>query len=202
MLAEEGKLHLDDAVGKHLPPLARYGPRMTIRHLLHHTSGIRDFYDEAGTEEVLRRYDRPTNDDVIRIYAELGCPMADPGIQPGDRFEYSNSGYDLLGAVIARASGASYHDFFQRRVFDRLGMKDTFSAPDRRVSDPRTATGYQSGNWGRFQHAGRIGLREPGGIGFVLHDDERSLRVRHGACDEQPRQRSQHARSVDQRPHE
>ena len=70
MLAEEGKLHLDDAVSKHLPSLARYGPRMTIRHLLHHTSGIRDFYDEAGTEEVLRRHDRPTNDDVIRIYAE------------------------------------------------------------------------------------------------------------------------------------
>jgi CubicO group peptidase (beta-lactamase class C family) len=150
MLAEEGKLHLDDAVGKHLPPLARYGPRMTIRQLLHHTSGIRDFYDEAGNEEVLSRYDRPTNDDVIRIYAELGCPMAEPGLQPGDRFAYSNSGYDLLGAVIARASGEPYRDFFQRRVFDRLGMKDTFSAPDRRAGDPRTATGYQSGSWGRF----------------------------------------------------
>jgi len=154
MLAEERKLQIDDAVSKYLPSLARYGPGLTIRHLLHHTSGIRDFYDEAGTEEVLRRCDRPTNDDVVRIYAELGCPMAEQGIRPGDRFEYSNSGYDLLGAVIERVSGESYHDFFQRRVFDRLGMKDTFSAPDRRVSDPRCATGYQSGNWGRFTTPG------------------------------------------------
>src|SRR4029077_11904112 len=153
-LAEEGKLHIDDAVSKHLPSLARYGPQMTIRHLLHHTSGIRDFYDEAGVDEVLRRCDRPTNDDVIRIYAELGCPMAEAGIRPGDKFEYSHSGYDLLGAVIEHVSRQSYHDFFQRRIFDRLGMKDTFSAPDRRVGDRRCATGYQSGGWGSFTTPG------------------------------------------------
>src|SRR4029077_19670047 len=105
MLAEEGKLRIDDAVSKYLPSLARYGPRMTIRHLLNHTSGIRDFYDEAGMDEVLRRCERPTNDDVIRIYAELGCPMAETGLTPGDRYEYCNSGYDLLGAVIERVSG-------------------------------------------------------------------------------------------------
>lgn len=154
MLAEEGKLRIDDPVSRYLPPLARYGPRMTIRQLLHHTSGIRDFYDEAGTEEVLSRSQRPSNDDIIRIYAELGCPMSEPGIQPGDKFAYSNSGYDLLGAVIEHVSGGSYHDFFQRRVFDRLGMKDTFSTPDHRVGDPRCATGYQAGGWGRFETPG------------------------------------------------
>jgi CubicO group peptidase (beta-lactamase class C family) len=141
MLAEERRLDVDDPVSRHLPALARYGP-MTIRHLLYHTSGIRDLYDEEGIDEVLRRCDRPTNDDVIRIYAKLGCPMAEHGIRPGDRFEYSNSGYDLLGAVIAHVSGQSYHDFFQQRVFGRLGMKDTFSVPDRRVTDRRCATGY------------------------------------------------------------
>jgi CubicO group peptidase (beta-lactamase class C family) len=68
--------------------------------------------------------------------------------QPGDEFSYSNSGYDLLGAVIERVSGQPYHDFFQSRVFDPLGMKDTFSIPDRRVRDPRCATGYTLGDWG------------------------------------------------------
>src|SRR5262249_14701263 len=126
MLAEEGKLRIDDPVGKYLPPLARYGPATTIRHLLHHTSGIRDFYDEAGMDEVLGRCAQPTNGDMIHIYAELGCPMSEPGIRPGDRFEYSNSGYDLLGAVIECVSGQSYRDFFERHVFARLGMKDTF----------------------------------------------------------------------------
>ena len=61
MLAEEGKLHLDDPVAKHLPLLAAFGPRVTLRRLLHHTSGIRDLYDEDGIEEVLARCSgRPT----------------------------------------------------------------------------------------------------------------------------------------------
>ena len=142
MLAEERKLHPDDPLGKHLPSLAGFGPGVTIRQLLHHTSGIRDLYDDAGIDEVLARCERPTNADLINIYADLGCPMAGRGIKPGDTFSYSNSGYDLLGAVIERVSGLTYHDFFQRRVFDRLGMKDTFSVPDDRASDRRCATGY------------------------------------------------------------
>lgn len=142
MLAEERRLSVDDPIGKHLPPLGRYGPGVTIRQLLHHTSGVRDFYDEKGIDEVLARCERPTNDDMVRIYAELGCPMSERGIRPGDKYEYSNSGYDLLGTVIEHVAGESYHDFFQRRVFERLGMKDTFSAPDRRMEDPRCATGY------------------------------------------------------------
>jgi CubicO group peptidase (beta-lactamase class C family) len=142
MLAEAGKLHLDDPIGQYLAPLAGYGPRVTIRRLLNHTSGIRDFYDDAGKDEVLARFARPTNADVIRLCGELGCPMAEHGIAPGDEFVYSNSGYDLLGAVIEQVSGESYHDFFQRRMFDPLGMKDTFSVPDRRTSDNRCAIGY------------------------------------------------------------
>jgi CubicO group peptidase (beta-lactamase class C family) len=142
VLAEEGKLHLDDPVAKHLPALAAFGPQVTIRRLLHHTSGIRDLYDEDGVAKILTRCERATNADMIRTYADLGCPMADGGTAPGDAFSYSNAGYDLLGAVIERVSGQSYHDFFQIRVFDGVGMKDTFSVPDRRVRDPRCATGY------------------------------------------------------------
>jgi CubicO group peptidase (beta-lactamase class C family) len=142
MLAEAGKLRLDDPIGQYLAPLAAYGPRATIRRLLNHTSGMRDFYDDAGVDEVLARSARPTNADVIGMCAELRCPMAEHGVAPGDKFVYSNSGYDLLGAVIERVSGESYHDFFQRRVFDPLGMKDTFSVPDRRESDSRCAIGY------------------------------------------------------------
>ena len=93
---------------------------------------------------MLARCERPANADIIRAYVDLGCPMARPGIKAGDEFSYSNSGYDLLGTVIERASGQSYHDFFQRRVFDRLGMKDTFTAPDRvYISDrPPVITPY------------------------------------------------------------
>jgi CubicO group peptidase (beta-lactamase class C family) len=148
MLAEERKLHLDDPIGRHLGPLA--GFRVTIRQLLHHTSGIRDFYDEDGIEEVLARCERPINADIVRIYADLGCPMAEDGIEPGDAFDYSNSGYDLLGAVIEHLSGEPYRDFFQRRVFGPPGMRDTFSLPDRRSRDRRCAKGYELGEGGEL----------------------------------------------------
>jgi CubicO group peptidase (beta-lactamase class C family) len=140
MLVEAGKLHPDDPLARHIPELAGFA--CTLRQLLHHTSGIRDLYDEAGIEQVLARSARPTNADMVRIYAELGCPMT---ARPGSTFAYSNSGYDLLGTVIERASGQSYHDFFQARVFEPLGMRDTFSAPETRAGDPRRATGYDVG---------------------------------------------------------
>jgi CubicO group peptidase (beta-lactamase class C family) len=142
MLAEQRKLGLDDPIGKHLPALAGFGPGVTLRRLLNHTSGIRDFYDEAGVDEVLARNARPSNADVIQFCADLGCPMAGDRINPGDAFSYSNTGYDLLGAVIEHVSGQTYHDFFQQHVFDPLAMKDTFSVPDQRMGGPRCATGY------------------------------------------------------------
>lgn len=165
MLAEEGKLHLDDPVAKHLPLLAAFGPQVTIRRLLHHTSGIRDLYDEDGVEQVLARCERATNADMIRTYVDLGCPMAEDGSRPGDAFCYSNSGYDLLGAVIERVSGQSYHDFFQIRVFDGVGMKDTFSVPDRRVDDRCCAIGYIRDDRGAYVEHGGTGFDEVVGSG-------------------------------------
>jgi CubicO group peptidase (beta-lactamase class C family) len=142
MLAEERRLNLDDPIGKHFSPLAGFGSEVTLRRLLHHTSGIGDLYDDIGENEALSRWERPTNANIIELYAKLGCPMAAQGVRPGDDFVYSNSGYELLGSVIENASGESYHDFFQRRVFDPLGMKDTFSVPDPREHDSRRAIAY------------------------------------------------------------
>ena len=166
MLAEEGKLQLDDPVGKHLPSIAGFGPRVTNRQLLHHTSGIRDLYDDDGVKQVLARCARPANADIIRTYADLGCPMAEAGIEPGDTYSYSNSGYELLGTIIEQVSGQSYHDFFARRVFDRLQMKDTFSVPDRRIGGPRCATGYTLDDWDDFIEAGSNEFDNLVGSGF------------------------------------
>ena len=158
MLAEEGKLDLDDPVGKHLPLMAGFGLGVTIRRLLHHTSGICDLYNEDGVEHILARSARPANADLVRTYAHLGCPMAGQEIEPGDIFSYSNSGYELLGAVIEEASGQFYHDFFAARVFDRLKMKNTFSVPDRRIHGPHCATGYTLDERGDLLEAGASGL--------------------------------------------
>jgi CubicO group peptidase (beta-lactamase class C family) len=165
MLAEERKLDFDDALSNYLPMLGGFGPEVTIRRLLHHTSGIRDLYDEEGFENVLARFERATNAEMIRTYVDLGCPMATDGCRPGDAFFYSNSGYELLGAVIESVSGQSYHDFFQQRVFDVSGMKDTFSIPDRRVGDVRCATGYSSDDRGGYVAHRGIGNDEIVGSG-------------------------------------
>ena len=150
---------LDDPVSRHLPALAGFGPQVTIRRLLNHTSGIRDLYDEKGSHEVLTRCERPANADIIRTYAELGCPMAARRQGAGDAFSYSNSGYELLGQLIEAASGQSYHDFFQSRVFDRLEMRDTFSG-----SRP---PGERSPARGRRPYAGTFGrLAACGGTEF------------------------------------
>jgi CubicO group peptidase (beta-lactamase class C family) len=102
---------------------------------------------------------------MIRTYVDLGCPMAREGCRPGDEFFYSNSGYELLGAVIEHVSGQSYRDFFRQRVFDVVGMKDTFSVPDRRASDHRCATGYIRDNRGNYAVHGGVGLDEIVGSG-------------------------------------
>ncbi len=165
MLAGEGKLDFDDPIGQHLPLLAGFGPQVTLRRLLHHTSGIRDLYDDDGIEQVLAGCDRATNADMIRTYVDLGCPMTADASRPGDAFCYSNSGYDLLGAVIERVSGQSYHDFFQHRVFDPVGMQDTFSVPDRRAGDSRCATGYIRDRQGGYVAHGGTGFDDVVGSG-------------------------------------
>ena len=156
MLAKDGKLDVDDPVSKCLPMLGGFGPGVTIRRLLHHTSGIRDLYAHEGFEKVLARFERATNADMIRTYVDLGCPMTAEGCRPGDEFFYSNSGYELLGAVIETVSGGSYHDFFEQRVFDVLGMKSTFSIPDSRAGDHRCATGYERDDRGGYVEHGGI----------------------------------------------
>src|SRR5262249_55825240 len=86
---------------------------------------------------------RPSNADVVRTLVDMRCPMAG---EPGAEWVYSNTGYDLLGAVIERLTGQTFHDVAKAWIFDPLGMKDTFSTPDRRVSDRRVATGYVQGD--------------------------------------------------------
>ena len=138
MLKQAGKLHYGDHIGRHIAELSGFPRSVTIRNLLHHLSGVHDFYDDDdGERQLLALSPHPVNEDVIRLYAVLGWPMAKPGT-----FAYSNSGYDLLGCVIERVSTQSYRDFFAKRVFGPLGMRDTFSLPAK-LAGARIATGYE-----------------------------------------------------------
>jgi CubicO group peptidase (beta-lactamase class C family) len=139
MLAEEGRLHYDDPVGKYLPQLARFGDEVTIRRMLHHTSGWPDYYEGELNDLLFERSDLPDNEDVLAMMAESGELL----FKPGERFDYSNSAYEILGSVVEHVSGQSLDGFLQARVFGPLNMTSTFSQPNpERLTDPNLAHSY------------------------------------------------------------
>lgn len=120
LLAAEGRIALDDDVRRYIPELPDYGRPITIRHLIHHTSGLRDIYvlmDLAG----LRLEDVFTDDDALRLIGrQKGLNFA-----PGDEHLYSNSGYFLLAQLVKRVTGASLRVYAEEKLFRPLGMTRT-----------------------------------------------------------------------------
>ncbi len=120
LLAQQGKLTLDDDVRRHVPELPAYSRPITIRHLLHHTSGLRDYIGLlllAG-----ERIDNVTTpEDALTILAR----QKELNFEPGDEHLYSNSGYFLLSYIVEHASGQSLRDFARSQIFEPLGMTRT-----------------------------------------------------------------------------
>lgn len=120
LLAEEGKISLDDDVRKYLPELHDFGKKITIRNLLYHTSGLRDQWILLALSG-WRMEDVITEEDILNLVwrqKELNFP-------PGEEFLYSNTGYTLLGVIVKRVSGVSLPEFTQKRIFAPLGMQHT-----------------------------------------------------------------------------
>jgi CubicO group peptidase (beta-lactamase class C family) len=119
LLAQDGKLSIDDEVRKHIPELPDFGHRITIRHLVHHTSGIRDQWDLLGFAGWRYSRDLITDDDVLSLLSQKDRTS------PGERHLYSNSGYTLLAVIVSRVSGKSFREFTTERIFKPLGMANT-----------------------------------------------------------------------------
>jgi CubicO group peptidase (beta-lactamase class C family) len=143
LLEEDGKLSYDDFIGKYVPELQVYDG-VTIRHLLLHTGGLPDYYDVIDTSPGM-----PTNQDA----AELLGKMARADFAPGERYEYSNAGYDMLGPIVEAASGMRFAEFVKQRIFTPLGMNNSRVHDDTLPVIPNRARGY-----------------EPVEGGFVLND--------------------------------
>jgi CubicO group peptidase (beta-lactamase class C family) len=120
LLAQDGKLSLDDDVRKYVPKLNDFGKAITIRQLLHHTSGMRDQWELLALAG-WRLEDKITDDDV----AHLLFQQTELNFAPGDQFLYSNSGYTLLAMVVKQVSGKALPEFAKERIFDPLGMAHT-----------------------------------------------------------------------------
>ncbi len=145
-LIEQGKLSLDDTLGKWLPdyPNADARAKVKVRHLINMTSGIGDFFGEKFDSAPQDRFRR--NADFLPLFAAE--PLA---FEPGTRQQYSNGGYIVLGEVVARASGMDYYDYVRRFIFAPAGMADTDSY-EADVPVPNMAEGYTK-NWGREDNA-------------------------------------------------
>jgi CubicO group peptidase (beta-lactamase class C family) len=121
LLAQEGKLSLDDEVRKHIPELPDFGPKVTIRHLVHHTSGMRDQWDLLTFAGWRYSRDLITDQDVLSLLSR----QKELNSRPGDRHLYSNSGYTLLATIVSRSSGRTFRQFTTERIFAPLGMTHT-----------------------------------------------------------------------------
>jgi CubicO group peptidase (beta-lactamase class C family) len=134
-LAEAGKLALDDAVGKHIPgyPNAAVATKVTVRHLLTHTGGTGDIF---GIEFDRNIQTLREHSDYVKLFGRRP-----PNFEPGSRFEYSNYGFVLLGAIIEAASGESYYDYVRENVFHPAGMTSTDSLPESE-DVPNRSIGY------------------------------------------------------------
>ncbi|HET8712328.1 MAG TPA: serine hydrolase domain-containing protein [Gemmatimonadales bacterium] len=121
LLARDGKLNLDDPVRRWMPELPAFMQSITLRHMLHHTSGLRDWGSIAGIGGWPRNTRALDHAMVLQIIAR----MRELNFPPGSEYEYSNSNYNLLSMVVERVSGESFPEFTRRRIFQPLGMTST-----------------------------------------------------------------------------
>ena len=138
LLERDGRLRLDDAVRRYIPELPDYGTPLTIRQLLTHTSGLRDWGSVAGIggwPRTTRAYTQAHVLDILSRQRALNFP-------PGTRWSYSNSGYNLAAMLVSRLSGTSFPEFTRRRIFEPLGMSDTSWRHDHTRIVPRRALAY------------------------------------------------------------
>ena len=130
MLVEQGRLGLDDRVAKFLKVPASWS-KITIRHLLTHTSGLGDYPDEFSLQEDY------SEDELLKMVTNQELDFG-----PGEEWAYSNLGYVTLGLVIHRVTGKFYGDFLQERIFKKLGMTSTRIINEADII-PNRAAGYR-----------------------------------------------------------
>lgn len=138
LLQQEGKLSLDDPVKKYIPELPEYGSPLTIRHLLNHTSGIRDW----GTVMSLTgagRGDRVISQDLA---LDVITHQRALDFTPGSEYSYSNSGYNLAAIIVERVSKQKFPAFVEERLFKPLGMKNSSWRDDYQHIVPGRAQAY------------------------------------------------------------
>lgn len=141
LLEEEGRLSLDDDVHKYLPELSDFGKRVTLRHMAANVSGIRSDMEMMG----MAGY---TNDDLLthEMVLKMTLRQQELNFIPGEEFLYSNANFVLLAEIVEKVAEMSFPSFLKKRIFDPLGMSNTFVMDDYHSLVPHRAYAYGFGN--------------------------------------------------------
>jgi len=140
LLERDGKLSLDDDIRKYVPEIPSYGSTIRIRHLLTHTSGLRDQWELLFLARGRFEEDRITEADVLDIIARQTAL----NFKPGTESLYDNTGYTLLGVIVKRITGKSLRQFAAERIFGPIGMTSTHFHDDYTMVVPGRTSAYES----------------------------------------------------------
>lgn len=159
MLAEEGKLSVSDDITKFLPGYPTHGKKITIEHLLTHTSGVVSY---TGKRDYVA-----TMTKDMSVAQMIDSFKNDPlEFDPGSRWRYNNSGYFLLGAIIEKVSGMPYARFVEQRIFVPLGMNNTAYEGHERGAVPRAAG--HTGAAGHYDPSAPLSMSQPYAAGALV----------------------------------
>ena len=147
-LAHNGKLSLDDDIRTYLPGMPDFGNTITLRHLLHHTSGLRDWVQSLVIAGVIM-------EDVISFKHILKMARHQKALnfKPGEAYLYSNMGYNLLAEIVERVTGDSFRDWTDTNIFKPLAMTNSHFHDDHQMILKNRAYSYQAVENGGFKHA-------------------------------------------------
>jgi CubicO group peptidase (beta-lactamase class C family) len=201
LLAREGKLSLDDQARKYIPELPDYGKPLTIRHMLTHTSGLRDWgavEEIAGWPRTSRVYTHAHVLDIVSRQKSLN-------FEPGTNWSYCNTGYNLAAIIVSRVGGVPFAEFCRLRIFEPLGMTHTSWRDDfRRIVEGR-AVAYSEAKDGYRQNMPFENVHGNGGllttVGDLLKWNENAVTQKVGDA-EFLRQQVQPGKFNDGKPHD
>jgi len=170
LLVHDGRLHYEDRVTDIFPDFPEYGRAITIRHLLNHTSGLLDY------EDLMPQPDPNLPVEQIQIQdagvLDLLKQQKTTKFKPGSKWEYSNSGYVLLGLIVQKVSGKLFPDFLHDRIFTPLGMNNTLAYVRGKNEVPNRAYGHslEQGTWKQTDQSSTSATLGDGGVYSSLDD--------------------------------
>lgn len=159
-LVQQGKISLQDEITRFIPDYPTQGKKITVEHLLNHTSGIKSYTDMPSWLPSVQEKDF-TPKELIDLFKDQ--PM---DFDPGTQYAYCNSGYILLGYIIEKVSGMSYSEYITKKVFKPAGMKSSFYENKPRPI-PNWANGYQQETSGKYLPAAIVSMTQPYAAGSL-----------------------------------